>query len=127
MTEAVSTVMDLDHVTKTFGGNSNRDLDAESFMSAFDQGLDVLSKRPEFQEETTAMEAISGTYQGDVGEAKANMVGGQADPDVQTSEEAAQTLEERFQSLYFELTHYQIAWRIAQNVQRDISQVLRGS
>lgn len=127
MTEAVSAVMDLDHVSKTFGGGANRDLDTDSFMNAFDQGLDVLSKRPEFQEETSAMEEISGTYQGDVGELKANLVGHQNEDATPSSEEAAQTLEERFQSLYFELTHYQIAWRIAQNVQRDISQVLRGS
>ena len=37
------------------------------------------------------------------------------------------SLEDRVRSLYTELTHYQIAWKIAQNVQRDVGQVMRGS
>lgn len=40
---------------------------------------------------------------------------------------AADALEARIKTLYFDLTNYQVAWKIAQRIQQDTSQLMRGS
>ncbi|MEL6573710.1 MAG: hypothetical protein AAFQ64_18810 [Pseudomonadota bacterium] len=64
---------------------------------------------------------------GPVGEARSRV-----DPEARASEadtkEGLQAESEaRMRSLYLDLTNYQIAWRIAQRMQQDISQLLRGT
>ncbi|MEM8978506.1 MAG: hypothetical protein AAGD04_03420 [Pseudomonadota bacterium] len=127
MTQAVSAVMSEDNVAKVYGGASTQDLDQNQFMEAFDKGLDTLSARPEFSGDTSALDQISGAYGGDVGVEKADIISETSQTAGEAGQAKTETMESRFQSLYFELTHYQVAWRIAQSVQRDISQVLRGS
>jgi len=92
------------------------------------QGILTLSQRPTLESNADQMvSSLSGAYAGDVGQAKAEIVGGEAAQIERSTRESNESLENRIKSLYTELTHYQIAWKIAQNVQRDISQVLRGS
>lgn len=102
--------------------------DNSAFLNLLDQGLGQLTQRPDLASQSDRMTGdLSGQYSGDVGDAKLDLVGGEAARVDQSSEAANLSLEDRVKSLYSELTHYQIAWKIAQNVQRDISQVLRGS
>ena len=102
--------------------------DKDAFLDIFDQGLETLSQRPEIAHESDSyLDGLTGDFAGDVGNAKSEIVGGEAARAEQSSEANNATLEERITGLYTELTHYQVAWKIAQNVQRDISQVLRGS
>jgi len=127
MTEAISSTAGLENLAKIYGGGSTRDIDADAFMDAFDHGLNTLAKRPDFQEKMSAIEEMSGTYSGEVGQQKADLLSETSKTEADSAEAAEQSMTDRFQSLYFEMTHYQVAWKIAQNVQRDVSQVLRGS
>lgn len=127
MVDAISATASLSDVGKLYQDNTQANLDTDAFLNAFDQGLGTLAKRPEFQEDVTMVDRLSGQYAGEVGESKADILAQSSAGVEEGSEANAQTLEERFQSLYFEMTHYQVAWKIAQNVQRDVSQVLRGS
>jgi hypothetical protein len=43
------------------------------------------------------------------------------------STSAEEALEDRVKTLYFELTDYQVAWRIAQKIPQDLTQILRGN
>ncbi len=127
MTEAISSVASLENLTKFQDQPQTRDLDRDAFLEAFDQGLGTLSQRPEFTDELTPMDEISGTFAGEVGAEKSGIMSDSAKSGERSNEEVSENLEQRFTSLYFEMTHYQVAWKIAQNVQRDVSQVLRGS
>lgn len=105
-----------------------QDNDPSAFLNVLDKGLGTLSQRPELSPPATdMMDNMTGAYVGDVGQAKGEIVGGEAARAEQSTEAGNATLEDRVKNLYTELTHYQVAWKIAQNVQRDISQVLRGS
>lgn len=120
-------VGDIAQLHEARGPAAANEADARTFFDMFDGGLDRLAQRPQPGEKLSEFDNLTEAYSGDVGAAKVEMFGG-ADMDGAQSEGAQQTsIEERLTSLYFELTHYQIAWKIAQNVQRDISQVLRGS
>lgn len=107
---------------------SQRDNDPTAFMNVLDQGLNTLAQRPDMGTQANDMvDSLSADYSGNVGEAKFEIVGGEMARAERSSEANNVSLEDRVKSLYTELTHYQVAWKIAQNVQRDISQVLRGS
>lgn len=99
-----------------------------AFLDVLDQGLDRLSQRPDLTTQADrVVENLTGKYAGNVGHAMSEIVGGEAARIDRSTEAANLSLEDRVKSLYSELTHYQVAWRIAQNVQRDVSQVLRGN
>lgn len=108
--------------------NANPSVGNSEFLDVLDRSLSQIASRPNPQSTSeTAQDRLSSEYGGQVGQAKIQLNGG-APPDTDAASAAeGATLETRLQSLYFELTHYQIAWKIAQNVQRDVSQVLRGS
>lgn len=127
MSDAISSIPNSEDIHLDLKNALNQDLNTTAFLSAFNSGLDTLSKRPELNSTSSPLDEVSGQFNGSVGETKATLVSDAGDGAAASAEEAAQSLETRFQTLYFELTHYQVAWRIAQNVQRDISQVLRGS
>lgn len=108
--------------------NAPRDSDPNAFLNVLDQGINTLAQRPSVERQTDDLvEGLSADYAGDVGEAKFDIIGGELARAERSSESNNLTLEDRVKNLYTELTHYQVAWKIAQNVQRDISQVLRGS
>ncbi len=50
-----------------------------------------------------------------------------AEPKPVETQDVQQQTEDRLRSLYVDLTNYQIAWKIAQRVQQDTSQLLRGN
>lgn len=127
MSTPVSPTAGLEDVKSLYGADRAPGLDTDAFLKVFDQGIGTLSARPNFDGNVGAVDRLTGAYEGDVGAAKAEMIAGAQTEAENSSEAQAANLEERFQTLYFELTHYQIAWKIAQNVQRDVTQVLRGS
>lgn len=130
MTDAVSAIGSPTALEpmKPAHANGAGEVNQNEFLDVLDRGISQIANRPSPQSTSeTAGEGFSAEYGGSVGQAKIDMNGG-AQPDTEAASAAeGQTLETRIQSLYFELTHYQIAWKIAQNVQRDVSQVLRGS
>lgn len=129
MTESVtSAVASPLNETGASRGQLIQDRDQTAFKDLMSEGLGTLSQRPNI--ESTADQLVtnlSGTYAGEVGQVKAELLGGEAAKIERSTEASNESLEDRIKNLYTELTHYQIAWKIAQNVQRDISQVLRGS
>ncbi len=123
----VAGVGDIGALHGTAGPEATHDADAKTFFDMFDEGIGRLAQRPDLNEDVTDMDKLTSDYAGDVGKAKVDILGG-AEVRADQAEGAQQaSLEQRLTSLYFELTHYQVAWRIVQNVQRDVSQVLRGS
>ena len=76
-------------------------------------------------------EELLGGLSGEIGEAKSELVSDVAragtEQMFETSEDAEAALEDRMMSLYFDLTEYQVAWRIAQKIPQDLSQILKGS
>ncbi len=72
-----------------------------------------------------------GGRSGDVGEAKSELVSDVARAGTETSveenKELESSLEERVMGLYSDLTDYQVAWRIAQKIPQDLSQILKGN
>lgn len=129
MTDAIASVGNISQpqVNQQNDWTRSRE-ESTAFMSMLDSGLGTLTQRPEFGSPANQIvRDMSAGYSGDVGAAKADIVGGEAARLEQSSQAGNESLEERVKGLYFELTHYQIAWKIAQNVQRDISQVLRGN
>lgn len=109
-------------------GPAQQESDASAFLSIMDRGLDRISQRPELEPESDRLvEGLSGSYAGEVGDAKKDIVGGDVGRAERASQSGSESLEDRMRNIYTELTHYQVAWRIAQNVQRDVSQLLRGS
>ena len=84
-------------------------------------GSNISEKRHEFL----------GGRNGDVGEAKSELVSDVAragtESGIEQNKEAENTLEDRVMSLYSDLTDYQVAWRIAQKIPQDLSQILKGN
>ena len=129
MTAGISGIAGPGEIGRLYGGGGPSPAemaDTRTFFDMFDAGLDRLSTRPDPGGEATRLAALTDPYAGSVGSAKVEILGGAEFRAEQENGAQAATLEERITSLYFELTHYQVAWKIAQNVQRDVSQVLRG-
>lgn len=76
-------------------------------------------------------DAFMGGRSGTIGEAKTEMVSDVARPGTEAAVEDDQsvqdTLEDRVKTLYSDLTDYQVAWRIAQKIPQDLSQILKGN
>lgn len=68
---------------------------------------------------------------GAVGEAKSELVSDVAragtEGGIEDNQEFENTLEERVMTLYSDLTDYQVAWKIAQKIPQDLSQILKGN
>jgi hypothetical protein len=106
---------------------------AENLSSLAEQALSQAVSRPNA---ATPMDAarneLLGPASGEFADLKAGLVseverpGVAQDVDPDASSELQQTTEDRVQSLYYDLTNYQIAWKIAQRMQQDITQLMRG-
>lgn len=130
MTSPVSPTAGVENLSAIYGSSrpsAAESADAQSFLNAFDQGIGRLAARPDMREGLPPVEQMTSEYGGDVGSAKIEMVSGAQARAEELGQGEGTQVEDRLVSLYFELTHYQVAWRIVQNVQRDLSQVLRGS
>lgn len=128
MTDPVSTAGAIGASGASIRPERSPDRDPQAFLDVLDNGLSTIAQRPNLDPASQQLQTqLSGSYSGDVGAAKAEIVGGEAARAERSTEAANTSLEERIQNIYTELTHYQVAWKIAQNVQRDVSQVLRGS
>lgn len=102
------------------------------FQEVAESAIATAIDRPRGAAEVTHhREELLGGLNGEIGEAKSELVSDVARAGTEqlfeTSEDAEAALEDRMMSLYFDLTEYQVAWRIAQKIPQDLSQILKGS
>lgn len=124
-------VVSLQHVAEL---NQVEQARAASFSQLAERALATTVQRPNTQSlsENIRQELVDPT-KGAVGTEKseiitganlsANATGAPGTDDASLQ----QAIEGRVMDLYVDLTNYQIAWKIAQRMQQDISQLLRGS
>lgn len=127
MSDVVSPNAGLSVLAPQEPGHTGSGGSSEAFLETLESGLSQLSSRPDIQTDANALDSLSDPYAGAIGAEKSQMMAREDLTGAEAEAASAEAVEARFQKLYYELTHYQVAWRIAQNVQRDISQVLRGS
>lgn len=106
---------------------------AESLGRLAEEALGRAVSRPDTMSTLdTARAEVMASSLGEVGDLKGDFVSGveregsASASDADASVDAQQQTEERIRSLYLDLTNYQIAWKIAQRMQQDITQLLRG-
>lgn len=105
---------------------------ASNFAKMVDGGLGAALSNPDsFSPGDTMRATIASPTGGAVGDEKEGMVSGIDRPGVEntaeTSEQVHDNLIDRSRVLYTDLTVYNVAWSVAMRVQKDISQLLRGS
>ncbi len=99
--------------------------------SNFEDAVDLAVSSPIGTAHTTSVkESITGSGAGEVGEAKLDIMSdiprdGVNTPD-SSDDAATDNLIERFNTLYSEMTNWQVAWSVAQRTQTDTNQLLRG-
>lgn len=114
---------------------SNLDVqNGEAFNNFFQNAIEKAAVRPAAEGALpTQVDLLTGSTTGPVGEAKTGLVAETSSATASGTENSAtdtqmqEATEARMRALYTDLTNYQIAWRIAQRMQQDISQLLRGS
>ncbi len=114
--------------------NQAERVQASSFSQLAERALATAVQRPNTQDPSENMrQELVDPSKGAVGIEKSGIVTGAdmpADPSGTSSTNDVspqQAIEGRVMDLYVDLTNYQIAWKIAQRMQQDISQLLRGS
>lgn len=108
--------------------------DASMFADMLQGAIERTALRPSTQRsEPTGLDLLTNASTGPVGEARSQLVSevASADPSAAGAEKNGESAlqaatEARMRALYLDLTNYQVAWRIAQRMQQDISQLLRG-
>lgn len=120
-------------LTDLMGDTALASVRQSRFVEIVQNALETAAARPTFGDSMAASRAdlvqgVSGT----VGSEKLDLVSGVARPGAvprPTPPEAAPMaqLEQRVMDMYADLTNYQIAWKIAQRIQQDTSQLLKGS
>lgn len=114
-----------------------RDVEAAmqvNFSEMASEAVGVAVARPDVSANDldAARSDLMGAHTGTVGDEKMQVIssverpGAPARTDGSEQADKGEALEERVRSLYFELTNYQVAWKIAQRMQQDTSQLLRG-
>ena len=100
---------------------------AEDFMRVALSAVEIAAVRPNHSGQMTGeIEEISGDLSGSVGGLKADMTPAGKAEGSDNSDALQRAVEDRTVNMYVELTHYNIAWKIAQRLQQDITQVIRG-
>lgn len=98
----------------------------ENFKSVASEALGRALERPGavygVQLERAAF--MSGS-DGDVGGLKNEVLSDVNQPESRL-EQSGETMEDRFVDLWENLTAYQVAWRVAQKIPQDLSQILKG-
>ncbi|WP_028957531.1 hypothetical protein [Sulfitobacter sp. 20_GPM-1509m] len=105
-----------------------------NFAEIASKAVGVAVQRPDSSPNALENErsSLMGSIDGSVREEKMQILsrvertGGAPRTDQVDHSDSSEVLEERVRSLYFELTNYQVAWKIAQRMQQDTSQLLRG-
>ncbi|MEP2783341.1 MAG: hypothetical protein ABJO67_02340 [Pseudoruegeria sp.] len=141
MTDLVGSIDDVQGVGNSVSAIEMNELNQQRFEEAdqraeFDdlaqQAIGVAIDRPggsgNISEKRAELLAGGG---GVVGEAKSELVSDVAragtEGSVAENQEVENTLEDRMMSLYSDLTDYQVAWKIAQKIPQDLSQILKGN
>lgn len=104
----------------------------QDFEVVAERAITTAIERPDHQSQIDSVrDQFSGAMAGPVGDIKGeiksslNVDGAEADPNDNVAFE--DRLEERVRVLYSDLTNYQVAWRIAQKIPQDLSQILKGN
>lgn len=111
----------------------SEDIRIQSFGQVAEEAIRTATTRPTGSSHADELRMqITGDGIGPVGEMRQAMVSSverpgapKIDP-VDGSHDLQMQLEDRVQTLYVDLTNYQVAWKIAQRIQQDITQLLRG-
>jgi hypothetical protein len=103
------------------------------FVQLATSAIETAAARPTFHEQLGASRlALTEQNAGLVGTEKFNLMSGVQRPGTAPHTEApAQSsmdqMEARVTAMYVDLTNYQVAWKIAQRIQQDVSQLMKGS
>lgn len=91
------------------------------------RGLTTLSWRSKSEDVMTSLRDEVGGVGGEVGLEKAGMVSDvRSDSVTDTPEGSRQQLVDRINTLYTDMTVFQVSWSIARRLQQDTNQLLRG-
>jgi hypothetical protein len=102
------------------------------FMEMLHGAIETAASRPSFGDEIGQQRSgLTEGTSGRVGAEKLDFVSSVERPGATPRAEAPEAsssdhLEERMMSMYSDLTNYQIAWKIAQRIQQDVSQLMKG-
>lgn len=106
---------------------------AENLSSLVQEALSHTVSRPNAATPLDAARAdLAGPAEGAYADLKEGLISdvdrtsAEAQTDLEDTENVQAMTEERVQALYYDLTNYQIAWKIAQRMQQDITQLMRG-
>ncbi len=105
-----------------------------NFSRIAEKAIGSAVQRPHVEENRdAARRALVDPTKGVVGEARSEVVSTVERPGapkkevINDSASLQDQQQERIRALYLDLTNYQIAWKIAQRMQQDITQLMRGS
>ncbi len=121
--------MQLDQIVGDENANATK---AAEFATLMEDAISKAVERP-YTEDAIGHEARHLTSQGEgiVATEKVALVSDVerpgATPKAESSDTVQEQTEERVRELYVDLTNYQVAWKIAQRIQQDITQLMRGS
>ncbi len=111
-----------------------QEVQGANFSRMAEQALARAVERPHSESTMSlARSDLSNSGSGLVGQAKDGIVSDVTRPGVpekvsaDDSEVTATQQEDRIKTLYLDLTNYQIAWKIAQRLQQDVTQLMKGS
>jgi hypothetical protein len=115
------------------GGAAIEAVRQSRFVELATSAIETAAARPRFDEQlSTSRMALTDHNAGQVGSEKLEFVSSVQRPGAAHRGEAPEQssmdqIEARVTSMYADLTNYQVAWKIAQRIQQDISQLMKGS
>lgn len=127
--EAAGNVQSLDSISANSTQTEIRALNIENLaQNALDQAFTHIGKTSAVEDERNAVSGASGAHNKEVSE----FVSGVERPgvevqSVQDPDQIVNKFNDRMIGLYKDLTIHHVAWNVAQRMQKDMSQLLRGS
>lgn len=120
--------LSLSDVTDTSVADANQ---SAGFAAVLESTLAYTLSRPNgptgtAEAHSTLTDAINGSVGAERSELSANAVADPTQAGADGSDMVQNHQETRLRDLYLDLAQYQVAWRIVQKIQQDISQLMRG-
>ena len=115
------------------GGAAIEAVRQSRFVELATSAIEAAASRPSFGDQLgTSRLALTDHSAGQVGSEKLNLVSsvqrpGAAPRGETPVESSMDQMEARVTAMYADLTNYQVAWKIAQRIQQDTSQLMKGS
>jgi hypothetical protein len=115
------------------GGAAIEAVRQSRFVELATSAIEAAAARPSFGDQAGSSRlALTDHSAGQVGSEKLGLVStvqrpGAAPRGEAPVESSMDQMEARVMAMYADLTNYQVAWKIAQRIQQDISQLMKGS